>query len=114
MKCKECGGEIVGFATDGYCEDCLCEDCGTPLETDNERAMAICEECEAKREFCCECGEKLEEQGERAIYPFHPKERLFGEHMNPNHKKYFTLDECKKAIEKYEATCHKCPPSQVI
>lgn len=46
--CFGCGERITGFATDGYCEDCLCSECGTPLETDNERAVCICDECEGE------------------------------------------------------------------
>lgn len=46
MKCKGCGAEIVGFDSDGYCEDCLCDNCGSPLVTENEQAMQLCEECD--------------------------------------------------------------------
>ena len=46
--CESCGNEIVGFDTDGYCENCLCLKCGTQLETENERAMCMCDECEEK------------------------------------------------------------------
>ena len=49
-KCKGCEELIVGFETEGYCEECLCYECATPLTTENERAMGICEECEAKLE----------------------------------------------------------------
>jgi hypothetical protein len=44
--CKGCGDEITGFGTAGYCEDCLCPDCGNTLDTENERAAALCEDCE--------------------------------------------------------------------
>lgn len=44
--CKGCGEEIVGFASAGYCEDCLCPECGNTLETENERSLQICEDCE--------------------------------------------------------------------
>ena len=48
--CKGCEEPIVGFDTDGYCEDCLCPQCGTTLETDNERGLGICEDCESEDE----------------------------------------------------------------
>jgi len=47
--CKGCGGDIVGFASDGYCEDCLCSECGNTLSTEDERAATMCEECDIAR-----------------------------------------------------------------
>ena len=46
MKCRICGEEMVSEDYDGYCSACACEECGTALETENERSMGICEECE--------------------------------------------------------------------
>ena len=46
--CKGCKEEIVGFPTAGYCENCLCTECGDTLETENERAVQICEYCESE------------------------------------------------------------------
>ena len=48
--CEGCGQLIVGFEWSGHCEDCLCPDCGTTLDTENERALQLCEDCEAKEE----------------------------------------------------------------
>jgi hypothetical protein len=44
--CKGCKGEITGFDSDGYCEDCLCDECGSPLETETERAIGLCDDCD--------------------------------------------------------------------
>ena len=44
--CKGCGEPINGFSTNGYCENCLCPDCGNTLDTENERAQQICEDCD--------------------------------------------------------------------
>jgi hypothetical protein len=45
-KCTGCDEDIVGFETNGYCENCLCPECGNTLETENERGVMMCEECE--------------------------------------------------------------------
>lgn len=47
--CKGCGDDIVGFASDGYCEDCLCTECGNTMSTEDERAATMCEECDIAR-----------------------------------------------------------------
>ena len=46
MKCRICGEEMVSQDYGDYCADCACEECGTALETENERGMGTCEDCE--------------------------------------------------------------------
>ena len=46
MKCRLCKEELVSQDYGDVCDRCSCPDCGTPLETDNERGMGICTECE--------------------------------------------------------------------
>ena len=47
--CNGCNEEIVGFATNGFCEDCLCTECGSTLASADERTTRICENCEEER-----------------------------------------------------------------
>lgn len=46
VPCKGCGAWTAGFKTNGYCEDCLCDECGTTLESEEERAMHMCFDCD--------------------------------------------------------------------
>ena len=50
-KCKGCGEDIVGFATDGYCEDCLCPNCGTTLDTEEQRGQGLCDDCQQEEDM---------------------------------------------------------------
>jgi len=51
--CKGCGEPICGFDVNGYCEDCLCQNCGTTLETEDERAMQLCDGCMEQEDETC-------------------------------------------------------------
>lgn len=49
MKCRLCGEELVSKDHGDVCDSCSCPDCGSPLESENERGMGICEECEGEQ-----------------------------------------------------------------
>ncbi len=44
--CKGCGETIYGFDINGYCENCLCDECGSPLTTEDEQGIGLCEDCD--------------------------------------------------------------------
>jgi hypothetical protein len=51
MNCKQCGETLVSQDHGEYCEDCVCSECGNVLDSDNERGLGICEDCQEATEL---------------------------------------------------------------
>jgi hypothetical protein len=48
MNCKGCGEKLISRDHGEYCADCCCPDCGNSFDTENEKAVGICETCESE------------------------------------------------------------------